>query len=423
MSAADAGAALRVAVIGAGIRGAEIYGRTLEELGGVVRVVAVAEPDADRRARFARRFALPHAAVFDGWEPLLEAGPDADLAIVATPDALHVDPAVAALRRGLHVLLEKPIAPTPEGVRAVAAAAAASRGTVAVAHVLRHTPFFGALKTLLGDGAIGRPIGIEHVENVGFWHFAHSYVRGAWRREDLAAPMLLAKACHDLDLIRWMADAPCVGVSSSGERRWFRSDNAPPGAPPRCLDGCPAEASCPYFAPRIYLERFAGTRGWPRSALAPDGDDGGVLAALRDGPYGRCVYHCDNDVVDHQATVLRFADGLRASLVVTAFSAEVTRTVRVVGSHGEILGHFGAGTLDVRTFASGETHRVDLGPSDGHAEADRAFLRDLVARLRAGHGPAGTDLSTSLDSHFAAFAAERSRHAGREVRPEVAGAC
>jgi predicted dehydrogenase len=420
VSDAAAGGRLRVAVVGAGIRGAEIYGGTLEELGEAVRVVAVAEPDPDRRARFARRFALDERAAFDDWRPLLDHGPATDLAIVATPDAVHVEPAVAALRRDLHVLLEKPIAPTPEGVRAVASAAASSRGTVAVAHVLRHTPFFVTLTRLLGEGAIGRPIGIEHVENVGFWHFAHSYVRGAWRREALAAPMLLAKACHDLDLLRWMADAPCEGVRSTGERRWFRAENAPAGAPDRCLDGCPVEATCPYSAPRIYLERFAGTRAWPRSALAHDGSDEGVLAALRDGPYGRCVYRCDNDVVDHQATLLRFAGGLRASLVVTAFSTEVTRTVRVVGSHGEIAGHFGRGTLDLHDFASGEARRLEVGPSDGHAEADRAFLRDLIERLGSGRRPAGTDLTTSLDSHFLAFAAERSRHEAREVRPETA---
>lgn len=419
MSDAGAGGSLRVAVIGAGIRGAEIYGRTLEELGDAVRVVAVAEPDPDRRTRFARRFDLDAGAAFDDWRPLFDHGPALDLAIVATPDAVHVEPAVEALGRDLHVLLEKPIAPTPEGVRAVAAAAASSHGTASVAHVLRHTPFFRTLMRLLADGAIGRPIGIEHVENVGFWHFAHSYVRGAWRREALAAPMLLAKACHDLDLLRWMADAPCEGVRSTGELRWFREENAPAGAPLRCLDGCPVEATCPYFAPRIYLERFAGTRDWPRSALAPGGDDDGVLTALQDGPYGRCVYRCDNDVVDHQGTLLRFAGGLRASLVVTAFSAEVTRTVRVVGSHGEIAGHFGRGSLDVRLFASGETRRLEVGPSDGHAEADRAFLRDLIERLKDGRRPSGTDLATSLDSHFLAFAAERSRHEGREIRPEA----
>jgi predicted dehydrogenase len=407
-----------VAVIGAGNRGAEVYGGALDELPDAARVVAVAEPDAGRRARFAARAGLPEEAAFDDWRPLLETGPCADLAIVATPDADHVGPAVAALQRGLHVLLEKPIAPDPEGVRAVAAAAARSRGRVAVAHVLRHTPFFRTLKRLLEEGRIGLPIGLDHVENVGFWHFAHSYVRGAWRREDLAAPMLLAKACHDLDLLRWLADAPWEGVSSTGERRWFRAENAPAGAPPRCLDGCPVEASCPYSAPRIYLERFAGRRGWPRSVLTPDGDDAGVVAALREGPYGRCVYRCDNDVVDHQATLLRFASGLRATLTVTAFSSETTRTVRAVGSHGEIVGHLERGTLDVRDFASGEERRLEVGPAHGHADADRAFLRDLVTRLRAGEGPSGTDLRTSLDSHAMAFAAERSRREGREVRPE-----
>lgn len=414
------GAPLTVAVIGAGNRGADVYARALADLGGAARVVAVADPDPERRARLADRHGVPAEGRFDGAPALLARERLADLAIVATPDALHVEPAVGALRRGYHLLLEKPIAPDLGGVRAIARAAADAPGTVTVAHVLRYAAFFRTLRDLVAGGRLGRPIGIDHVENVGHWHFAHSYVRGAWRREDRASPMILAKACHDLDLLRWLADAPCEEVFSRGERRWFRSENAPEGAPDRCTDGCPVEEGCPYSAPRIYLERFAGRDDWPRSVVAR-GDDAAVRAALASGPFGRCVYRCDNDVADHQVATLRFANGLTATLTVTAFSEENTRTLRIFGSHGELAGHLESGRIVLRDFATGREERIEAGSADGHAEADRALVRDLVARLRSGAGPGATDLAASIDSHVMAFAAERSRREGGPVRPATLG--
>lgn len=410
-------APLTVAVIGAGNRGADVYARALADLGGAARVVAVADPDPERRARLADRHGVLPDGRFDGWSALLAGDRLAELAIVATPDALHTGPAVEALRRGYHLLLEKPIAPDAAGVRAIARAAADAPGTVTVAHVLRHAAFFRTVRGLVADGRVGRPIGIDHVENVGHWHFAHSYVRGAWRREDRASPMILAKACHDLDVLRWLADAPCEEVFSRGERRWFRVENAPEQAPERCIDGCPVEERCPYSAPRIYLERFAEQCGWPRSVVAHDGGDEAVRAALASGPYGRCVYRCDNDVADHQVATLRFANGLTATLTVTAFSEENTRTLRIFGSHGELEGHLESGRIVLRDFAAGREERIEAGAADGHAEADRALVRDLVARLRGDAGAGATELAASIDSHLMAFAAERSRREGGPVRP------
>ncbi|MEX2501828.1 MAG: Gfo/Idh/MocA family oxidoreductase, partial [Trueperaceae bacterium] len=397
---------VRVVLIGAGQRGADTYGRAVTEAGpNIARVVAVAEPDATRRDRAAGRFGLAPEHRFASWEALLATvpaeppagGAAPGLAVIATPDHAHVAPAVAALRAGWHLLLEKPIAPDADGVRTVETAAREASGSVTVAHVLRHAPFFTALKRLLTQGAIGRAIGMDHVENVGFWHFAHAYVRGHWRRSDRAAPMLLAKACHDLDLLRWLADAPCDRVHSEGALRWFRPEHAPAGAPERCSDGCPVQAACPFDAERIYLRRFAGDAGWPRSVLAGDldGDDAAVADALTSGPYGRCVYRCDNDVCDHQTVTATFANGFVATLTVTAFSEENTRTVRIFGTHGEIEGHLGTGRIALHEFASGTTVRHDVAPADGHADADRALLLDLLGRLRDGSGPGPTALATS----------------------------
>ncbi len=425
---ADASAArpARIAILGAGHRGGDVYAPAAADASDLVRVVALADPRPERRAAVGARSHVADARRFADWRALLAevaAGRLAlDAVVVATPDADHVEPTEAALALGLDVLLEKPIAPDLAGVRRVARAAAASHGRVTVAHVLRHAPVFRSLAAGLREGALGRLVGIDHVEHVGHWHFAHSYVRGPWRRQADASPMLLAKACHDLDLLRWWADAPCERVTSSAAPRHFRMEAAPADAPERCTDGCPVEASCPYEARRTYLGRFGARPVWPNLVLTSAPTEARLLEALRTGPFGRCVYRCDNDVVDHQVVALEFASGVRASLTVTAFSAEMTRTVRAWGTHGEVEAHFSAGTLRWSDFRTGAQRLESCGSSgEGHEAADRALARDWFERVAGVHGtdPGATELSTSLESHTIAFAAERARHEGGWVDPRV----
>ena len=408
---------VRLAVVGAGIRGAETYGRYALEHPAAARVVAVAEPDGTRRERFAADHGLPPERTFADWRDLLAAGRLWDGLIVATPDRCHAAPVLAALALDCDILVEKPIAPTEEELEQVASAAAVSRGSITVAHVLRHAPFFVRIRRLLDEGRIGRLIAISHHENIGYWHFAHSYVRGNWRRADLASPMLLAKACHDLDLLRWFADAPCSRVSSVGGLHHFRVENAPAVAPVRCTDGCPVADACPFYAPRFYIEQLAGVTGWPVSAITDDPSPEGRLRALQEGPYGRCVYRSDNDVADHQAVLLEFANGVTATLTVSAFTADNTRTVKLMGTRGEIRGRLDTGEIELRTFQPPAVEQVGVGDLTGHSGGDEALMAAYCAHLqrqRAGQAdvPALTSLQESLESHRICFAAERARHAG-----------
>jgi predicted dehydrogenase len=423
---AATGRPARIAILGAGNRGGDVYAPAAAAAPELVRVVALADPREARRRTVGERSGVPPERRYDHWRALLgdaAAGRlELDAVVVATPDADHVEPTEAALALGLDVLLEKPIAPDGAGVQRIAAAAERGRGRVTVAHVLRHAPVFERLALGLRDGALGRLVGIDHVEHVGHWHFAHSYVRGAWRREADASPMLLAKACHDLDLLRWWVGERCERVTSTAALRHFRSEEAPAGAPARCTDGCPVEATCPYGAPRIYLGRYGARAVWPNLVLTAEPSEASVLEALRTGPYGRCVYRCDNDVVDHQVVALEFAGGVRASLTVTAFTAEMTRTVRAWGTHGEVAAHFGRGTLEWHDFRTGARRLEDCGASgEAHDAADRALARDWFERVAGVHGddPGATDLAASLESHLIAFAAERARREGRWVEPRI----
>jgi predicted dehydrogenase len=414
--------------------------------------VAIAEPDEARRAAFAVDHALAAGATFADWRDLLGTASRPDAVVIATPDREHVAPAVAALERDLDLILEKPIAPTADGVHAVGAAAARSRGSVTVAHVLRYTAFFSAVKRALDEGWIGELVTITHAEHVGYWHYAHSFVRGNWRSERESSPMILAKACHDLDLLRWFAGDRCTAVASFGGLHHFRPEQAPPGALDRCWDGerrCSAAPTCPFDAVRLYVERTAGVTAWPVSVLTADPSPEGRMAALAGGPYGRCAYRCDNDVADHQVTALEFANGVRATLTVSGLTADNTRTITLGGTRGELRGRLDTGEIEIRRYLptasdgpdrTGPWDRDEAGRSamrdddrvvlnatavpldDGHGGGDDGLLTDAVDRLRAlRDGDAGADaaartsLAASIESHAIAFAAETSRRERRVV--------
>ncbi|MGC9530573.1 MAG: Gfo/Idh/MocA family protein [Candidatus Bipolaricaulaceae bacterium] len=409
-----------VAVLGAGNRGSEVYADYVSRNPHLARLVAVAEPNEARRAQFARRYGLPLTHSFPDWATLLDRGRLADALVVATPDHEHVAPAVRAVGLGYHVLLEKPVATDVAGLSQLLQAARSGPGSITVSHVLRYTPFFSTIKDLIEAGRIGRLVCADHQENIGYWHFAHSYVRGNWRRQADSAPMILAKACHDFDLLRWFTGQPCRRVSSFGALVHFRPENAPPEAAPRCTDPCPVEPDCPYSAVRLYVRDLAGWEGWPVSVVTSDFSPAGRLQALRDGPYGRCVYQCDNDVVDHQVVGLEFADGTTAALTVCGFTAENTRTVKLMGTRGEIRGHLASGEIDIWDFRSGERTGVQVEGGPGHAGGDQGLMRaflERTSRLVRGEAPAQalTSLEESVDSHLMALAAERARREGKVV--------
>jgi predicted dehydrogenase len=407
------------ALLGAGQRGAEVYAEYLHAHPKEAQLVAAADPDPERLERVRLRHGLKKTQLFRDWRKLLDKPKLADALIVATPDPLHLAPALRGLELGYHVLLEKPIATREEDLDKLAEAAAASEATVTVAHVLRYTPFFSKIKELLESGRIGKLMSVIHLENIGYWHFAHSYVRGNWRNLEVGAPLVLAKACHDLDLLRWLVGAPCTRLSSFGELGYFTPEHAPEGAADYCLD-CPVERNCAFSAVRFYVEEQRDNHGWPVSVISKDTSLEGRIEALRDGPYGRCVYKSDNDIADHQVLALEFENGVLATLTISAFTKENTRTLKLMGSKGEIRGHLEKGEIELRDFVSGEETLIRVATGKGHAGGDvglmNAFVRFLASAKRGDGSEAPlTSLAASLDSHRMAFAAEEARLEGKVV--------
>ena len=390
-------------VLGAGSRGFTYagYAKAHPE---ALQVVAVAEPRADRRTMLAEELHIPNC--FGSWQELLAQPRMADCAFVCTLDDDHIGPAIRAMELGYHVLLEKPMSNNEAQCRQIVDAANRTGRTLAVCHVLRYTPFYMTLKNLIAQGRIGEVTTINQIENVGYWHQAHSFVRGNWRNTAETSPMILQKSCHDMDIILWLMEKTCKRVQSFGSLRHFTPENAPEGAPERCLDGCPHGDTCPYYAPRLYMDM--NRTGWPVDVITTDLSEAGRRKALEEGPYGRCVYHCDNDVVDRQVVNLEFEGGAVAIFTMTAFSADFSRQLKIFGTAGQITADMGTGEILLHRFGEEKkTIPVDAAHS-GHGGGDHGIMHDFLQILRHG-GESRTSAGISLQSHLICFAAERSR--------------
>lgn len=407
---------LTVAIVGCGSRGQNTYTSILLNMPDKVRIVAAADPDPDKLRGMQEKCGLTPEQCYASAEEMFLQPRLADLLVIATPDECHYVHARAALNLDYHLLLEKPIAPRAEECQELAELAEQRGRHVAVCHVLRYTPFYQKIKQLLEDGVAGEVVTVQGVERVAYWHQAHSYVRGNWRREDESSCMLLAKCCHDMDIILWLLGDKCVKTSSFGSLKHFRADQAPEGAALRCLD-CKVKG-CLFNAADYYLGRYrqAGN-SWPQNVVAFDPTEEKLLMALREGPYGRCVYHSDNDVVDHQVVMMEMASGATVTYTMTAFSSDEGRYLRIMGTRGEIIADMRSNTIQVMPFG-GKEEMIDVrtlaSDFSGHGGGDARLVREYVEFLR-GECPMTrtmTSISRSVESHLVALAAEESRKKG-----------
>lgn len=413
---------VRVAICGLGSRGKDTYAPISEILPDQMVIAAIAEPIEEKREYVKARYHVPDEMCFETGEEMFARERLADVALICTQDAMHVGHAVAALEKGYHLLLEKPIATSQADVAKIEEAARRMNRSVVVCHVLRYAPFFETIFDAIVRGEIGDVMCIQALENVGYWHQAHSFVRGNWRSEAESTFMLLAKCCHDLDYLVWLTGQRCARVSSFGSLRHFRKECAPEGAAARCTAGCKAKVNCPYDAEKIYLTNpntgiLHGNIDWPCNILAQEPDEARIREAIEHGPYGRCVYACDNDVVDSQIVNMEMENGVLCQLMMTAFCEHGGRTIRVFGTHGCIEGDMESNMLRIRPFGREESV-IDVAALGrdlaGHGGGDGR----LAAELLQMHGETGrptkrmTTLEASAESHHIAFAAERSRKSG-----------
>ncbi|WP_195572186.1 Gfo/Idh/MocA family protein [Paenibacillus sp. 1001270B_150601_E10] len=392
-------------LIGAGARGAGGYAPYALDYPHELKFVAVAEANPERLAKFAEAHGIPKEHQYSSWEELLRQPQLADVAFICTQDRMHYHPTVQALEKKYHVLLEKPMSPDPKECVEMELAAKQHDRQLTICHVLRYTPFWSSLKKLIQEGRIGQVVSIQLNENVGYWHIAHSFVRGNWNNSDRSSPMILAKSCHDMDVLSWLMDQPCVRVSSYGSLMHFHSGNAPEGATDYCIDGCPAEASCAYSAPRFY---FGEGKGWARH-FTEELTRENIVKGLKETDYGRCVYKSDNNVVDHQVVNMEFENGATAMFSMSGFTRHQERRIQIMGTHGELRGE--EGRIVLMDFLTHETTEIKIPPqTTGHGGGDSGIVRSFLKEVKQyGTSESLTSASVSVRSHLMAFAAEESR--------------
>lgn len=401
-------------VIGAGDRGMRAYANYALEQPHELTIVGVAEPNVQRRTAFQTAHTLTDEQCYESWEEILATKQQADIAIICTLDREHFEPTVKALQAGYHVLLEKPMSPDPRECIEMERVAQTYNRELIICHVLRYTNFWQTIKKVIEEGQIGEVVSLQLNENVEIMHMSHSFVRGNWNNKEQSSPMILQKSCHDMDIIGYVLGKTCERVSSYGSLMHFKEENAPQGAPKRCLDGCPVANACPFHAGKYYLGEG---KGWARKFTEDDSREG-IIQALNETPYGKCVYRSDNNVVDHQVVNMEFEGGATATFSMCGFTREQTRTVQIMGTKGEIRGNMADHRISIYDFLTKNETIIRLDqPVSGHGGGDNGIVQTLLQSIEQPNKD--EDLSSaavSLQSHLMAFAAEESRlHKGKSI--------
>lgn len=404
---------LKIILMGAGVRGIG-YTDIMKKMGDKYEVVGVAEPHASRRNYIRDTHAVPEDRCFDDWRPLLDLGKIADAAVIATMDQDHYEPALKAMELGYDLLLEKPISNDARECSVIADAAEKYGLKVVICTVLRYTPLFMTLKKMILDGKIGRVMAINHEECVGNLHQAHSFVRGNWGNEERSSCMLLQKSCHDLDLLQWLADGQIEKIQSFGLLSHFKGENAPDGAPDYCIDGCPHGETCYYNAVKRYYDWKENYSDRKIITHKVDPTDDDVEKALRTTQYGKCVYKCDNDVVDHQTVNMLFDNGATVTFTMCAFN-EGGRYIHIMGTKGELRAALdGETNINYYSFATRKTEVIEIGGKDGiefgHGGGDGGIVEAFYDYITGDYkGFSIPSIRQAADNHLAVFAAEKSR--------------
>lgn len=407
---------LKVIVLGAGQRG-QIYTNVMAKMPEQFQVVGVAEPVRMNRDYIREKHDIAPENCFESWEQILDKPKFADVAIIGTQDKMHYAPAMKALELGYDLLLEKPVAPTAKECMEIWQQAEKYGRKIMVCHVLRYTSFYSKVKELLDADVIGKVVTMTHTEGVGNLHQSHSFVRGHWGNEEKSAPMLLAKSCHDLDLMQWLMGRNCRKIQSFGSLEYFCRENAPADAPEYCIEGCPHADTCYYNAVKLYYDDKKN--GWFRGAATgmvhPTDED--VLQVLKTTQYGKCVFKCDNDVVDHQVVNMEFEDGCTVSFTMSAFNRG-GRKSNLMGTKGEMFLDFEADEIKVYHFDTRQLEIINTrtGAVSGHGGGDDGIVLALYDYLTGTKtAEEVSEIGISCRNHLLVFAAEQARAQGTVV--------
>ena len=405
---------MKLALIGAGQRG-RIYADYAFDHKRA-EIAYLVEPDKDRREAAAQKYILSPENIFEDPQEFYKLGKVCDAVIIATMDRQHYQHTIPALELGYDVLLEKPISPELDECLKIRDLALKNKCKVMVCHVLRYTGFWSEIKRIIDSGELGRVIDIQHNENIGNFHIAHSFVRGNWRNSKESSALIMQKSCHDMDLLVWLSSSKAKMVSSFGSLEYFNEANAPIGSADRCIN-CQVK-DCRFDARKVYLP-IAGD--WPATVLSMDQSEEGLMKAIEEGPYGRCVFHCDNDVCDHQVAIFEFENGVHASFNLSGFTNTMCRTIKVMCEIREIRGDDAKNEIEIIRFTSNwhvapYVKKYNPDVRDGfHGGGDAGLMEQFLDMLEKDNVENLSAIDKSIESHIMALGAEKSRTEHRTI--------
>lgn len=410
-----------VAIVGLGGRGHHTYAKYQHLFPEKMKIVAIADIDPLKVSLVKEEFNIAGELCFSSAMELLEKDKLADVCIIATQDGDHKEHTLKAIEKGYEILLEKPISNKPLDCIEIRDAAIENNINITVCHVLRYTMFYRMIKQAIDDKVIGDVVSVQAIENVGYWHQAHSFVRGNWRNSLETSPMILQKCCHDFDIINWLLGKKCLSLNSYGSLKYFKESNAPVGSASHCCN-CKVKESCPYDAYKIYITNENGIANgnvdWPVNIVKPNPTIETVVEELKTSPYGRCVFRCDNNVVDHQVINMLYEDDVTVQLTMCGFTKDMSRYLKVMGTLGEIIADQAANIVRVRTF-NGEEIIYDINKLStdlsGHGGGDNQMMTEMFDAMDT-KIQTNSNIADSIASHVQAFASEYSRtHGGLNI--------
>lgn len=404
---------MKIALIGAGQRGM-IYANHAYK---TMEIAAIVEPNEGRRVEAAAKLNVPSDRVFTNVEDFFNQGKISDALIISSMDLDHYEQTLRALDIGYDILLEKPISPSPEECIEIQEKANRLGRKVVVCHVLRYTTFFAEIKKIIDSKELGKVITIQHNENIGNYHMAHSFVRGNWGQSALSSPIIMQKSCHDMDILAWLVDSEAKRISSYGDLTFFKEENAPEGSSDRCLD-CKVAESCRFDVRKTYLP----IRGnWPAAAVSVDQSEEGLLEALKTNQYGRCVFRAGNDVCDHQVSIIEFKNGVTVTFNLSGFTNKMCRTLKIMCEHGEIRADDSLNVIEITKFVSNidqEFEQRVIHPRTvvgGHNGGDTGLMDDFITNISSHETDSRSSIDKSVESHIMAYAAEQARLTGEII--------
>ena len=408
----NSGKKLRIVVVGAGVRGSNLA-KQISYSEFPAEIVAVAEPNECRRNTFAQKYSLPNKSQFISYKDLLESSIKYDAAIIATMDNQHTDPIISFLRKSCHILIEKPLTDKFDDGLKILKEHKKSNRILSVCHTLRYVDAFRQIKQIIDDCTIGKIIHVDHMEAIGHFRFTHNYVRGRWSKEENNTFLLLHKCCHDIDYLAWLLNENCKFVSSFGSLTYFQPSKAPIGSAQHCYPNCNHLNSCPYSALNVYIKNDLTDR---LGDLCGNASMENLFKAITNGPFGVCVWHADNNVVDHQTVSMEFENGITVNFILSGYSSTHGRKTIIQGTEGEILFDEAGNTINIKKFSGLGSKQINIQDTNTYHPEDKEIVNNWLSAISNPNcNSINVNAEEALKTLAIVFAAELSRKEKRTI--------